>query len=71
MQTLTGVPLTVICSITGNMGLLPQEVLAVATEAIFEAERIPRMAYSNFVDPFVEAINDFATKADHLKRIAP
>jgi hypothetical protein len=54
-----------------RMGLIAQEVQAVAPEAVIEADGILRLAYGNLIGLLVEAIKDLATQVDHLKRTTP
>jgi hypothetical protein len=54
-----------------RMGLLAQDVQAVAPEAVIETEGILRLAYSNLIGLLVEAIKDLALEVDQLKRTAP
>lgn len=54
-----------------RMGLLAQDVHAVAPEAVIEAEGILRLAYGNLIGLLVEAIKDLACEVDQLKRTMP
>ena len=71
VQALTGVTFTIAGSDTRQMGLIAQEVQAVAPEAVVEAEGVLRLAYGNLVGLLVEAIKDLAQEVDQLKRTAP
>jgi len=71
VQALTGVTFTMAGSDVLQMGLIAQEVQAVAPEAVVEAEGVLRLAYGNLVGLLVEAIKDLATQVDQLKRTAP
>ena len=71
VQALTGVTFTMAGGETRQMGLIAQEVQAVAPEAVVEAEGILRLAYGNLVGLLVEAIKDLATQVDQLKRTSP
>jgi hypothetical protein len=71
VQALTGVTFTMAGSDTRQMGLIAQEVHAVAPEAVVEAEGVLRLAYGNLVGLLVEAIKDLAQEVDQLKRTAP
>lgn len=71
VQALTGVTFTMAGSDVRQMGLIAQEVQAVAPEAVVEAEGVLRLAYGNLVGLLVEAIKDLAQEVDQLKRTAP
>ena len=71
VQALTGVTFTMAGSDARQMGLIAQEVQAVAPEAVVEAEGVLRLAYGNLVGLLVEAIKDLAQEVDQLKRSAP
>ena len=71
VQALTGVTFTMAGSDVRQMGLIAQEVQAVAPEAVVEAEGVLRLAYGNLVGLLVEAIKDLATQVDQLKRTTP
>ena len=71
VQALTGVTFTMTGSDTRQMGLIAQDVQAVAPEAVVEAEGILRLAYGNLVGLLVEAIKDLAQEVDQLKRTTP
>ena len=71
VQALTGVTFTMTGSDVRQMGLIAQDVQAVAPEAVVEAEGILRLAYGNLVGLLVEAIKDLAQEVDQLKRTAP
>lgn len=68
VQALSGVTFAMAGGETRQMGLIAQEVQAVAPEAVVEAEGILRLAYGNLVGLLVEAIKDLATQVDQLKR---
>lgn len=67
VQALTGVTFTMTGSDVRQMGLIAQDVQAVAPEAVVEAEGILRLAYGNLVGLLVEAIKDLAQEVDQLK----
>ena len=67
---LTGVTFTMAGSGARQMGLIAQDVQAVAPEAVVEAEGVLRLAYGNLIGLLVEAIKDLATQVDQLKRTA-
>ena len=71
VQAITGVTFTMAGSDVRQMGLIAQEVQAVAPEAVIEAEGVLRLAYGNLVGLLVEAIKDLAQEVDQLKRTAP
>ena len=71
VQALTGVTFTMAGSDVRQMGLIAQDVQAVAPEAVIEAEGVLRLAYGNLVGLLVEAIKDLAQEVDQLKRTAP
>ena len=71
VQALTGVTFTMAGGETRQMGLIAQEVQAVAPEAVVEADGVLRLAYGNLIGLLVEAIKDLATQVDQLKRTSP
>jgi hypothetical protein len=71
VQALTGVTFTMAGNDARQMGLIAQDVQAVAPEAVVEAEGILRLAYGNLVGLLVEAIKDLAIQVDQLKRTTP
>jgi hypothetical protein len=71
LQQLNGVTFEVSGDPRPRMGLLAQDVQAVAPEAVIETEGILRLAYGNLVGLLVEAIKDLAAQVDQLKRTAP
>jgi hypothetical protein len=71
VQALTGVTFTMAGSDTRQMGLIAQEVQAVAPEAVVETEGVLRLAYGNLVGLLVEAIKDLAQEVDQLQRTTP
>jgi hypothetical protein len=71
VQALTGVTFTMAGSDERQMGLIAQQVQAVAPETVVEAEGVLRLAYGNLVGLLVEAIKDLATQVEQLKRSAP
>lgn len=71
VQALTGVTFTMAGSDERQMGLIAQQVQAVAPESVVEAEGVLRLAYGNLVGLLVEAIKDLAQEVDQLKRTAP
>lgn len=68
LQALTGVTYRMAGSDTRQMGLIAQEVQAVAPEAVTEVEGMLRLAYGNLIGLLVEAIKDLSAEVDHLKR---
>lgn len=68
VQALTGVTFTMAGSDIRQMGLIAQDVQAVAPEAVVEAEGVLRLAYGNLIGLLVEAIKDLAQEVDQLKR---
>jgi hypothetical protein len=71
VRALTGVTFAMAGGDTRQMGLIAQEVQAVAPETVVEAEGVLRLAYGNLVGLLVEAIKDLAQEVDQLKRTAP
>ena len=71
VQALRGVTFTMAGSNLRQMGLIAQDVQAVAPETVVEAEGVLRLAYGNLVGLLVEAIKDLAQEVDQLKRTAP
>ncbi len=71
LQHLQGVTFEMAGDARPRMGLLAQDVQAVAPEAVIEAEGVLRLAYGNLIGLLVEAIKDLAQEVDQLKRTAP
>jgi hypothetical protein len=71
LQHLQGVTFEMAGDPRPRMGLLAQDVQAVAPEAVIEAEGVLRLAYGNLIGLLVEAIKDLAQEVDQLKRTAP
>ena len=71
VQARTGVTFTMAGCDVRQMGLIAQDVQAVAPEAVVEAEGLLRLAYGNLVGLLVEAVKDLAQEVDQLKRTAP
>lgn len=71
LQHLQGVTFEMAGDSRPRMGLLAQEVQAVAPEAVIETEGVLRLAYGNLIGLLVEAIKDLATQVEQLKRSAP
>ena len=71
LQALTGVTFVMTGSDTRQMGLIAQDVQAVAPEAVVETDGVLRLAYGNLVGLLVEAIKDLATEVEQLKRTTP
>ena len=71
LQQLNGVTFEMAGDPRPRMGLLAQDVQAVAPEAVIETEGILRLAYGNLIGLLVEAIKDLATQVEQLKRSAP
>jgi hypothetical protein len=70
VQALTGVTFNNLGSETQQMGLIAQDVQAVAPEAVVEVDGVLRLAYGNLIGLLVEAIKDLAQEVDQLKRTA-
>lgn len=64
---LTGVTYRMYGQPARQMGLVAQEVQAVAPEAVTEGEGLLRLAYGNLVGLLVEAIKDLHAELEHLK----
>jgi hypothetical protein len=71
VQALIGVTFRMDGSDRRQMGLIAQDVQAVAPEAVIEAEGILRLAYGNLIGLLVEAIKDLAAEVEQLKRTTP
>jgi hypothetical protein len=71
VQALHGVTFRMAGSDTRQIGLIAQDVLAVAPEAVLEAEGVLRLAYGNLIGLLVEAIKDLSAEVTHLKRKLP
>jgi hypothetical protein len=71
LQHLQGVTFEMAGDPRPRMGLLAQDVQAVAPEAVIEAEGVLRLAYGNLIGLLVEAIKDLAQEVDQLKRTTP
>ena len=67
VQALSGVTFEMIGCETRQIGLIAQEVRAVAPEAVTEVEGILRLAYGNLIGLLVEAIKDLKVEVDQLK----
>ncbi len=67
VQALTGVTYTMIEGGSREIGLIAQDVQAVAPEAVVETEGVLRLAYGNLVGLLVEAIKDLSTEVEQLK----
>ena len=67
VQALTGVTFTMSGSEARQMGLIAQDVQAVAPETVVEADGILRLAYGNLVGLLVEAIKDLSGEVEQLK----
>ena len=70
VQALRGVTYDMIEGGSREMGLIAQDVQAVAPEAVVEAEGLLRLAYGNLVGLLVEAIKDLSEEVEQLKRTA-
>ena len=68
VAALTGVTFNMSGCDARQMGLVAQDVLRVAPEAVVEQEGVLRLAYGNLVGLLVEAIKDLAEEVDQLKR---
>lgn len=71
VQALHGVTFRMVGSDTRQMGLIAQDVQAVAPEAVIEADGVLRLAYGNLVGLLVEAIKDLSREVAQLKRKLP
>ena len=71
VQTLQGVTFRMVGSDTRQIGLIAQDVRAVAPEAVVEADGVLRLAYGNLVGLLVEAIKDLEREVAQLKRTTP
>jgi len=71
LQRLQGVTFEMADDPRRRMGLLAQEVRAVAPEAVIEAEGVLRLAYGNLLGLLVEAIKDLSLQVDQLKGTKP
>lgn len=69
VQALNGVTFTMAGSDVRQMGLIAQEVQAVAPEAVVETEGLLRLAYGNLIGLLVEAIKDLAREVEQLRAI--
>mgnify|MGYP000112000736 CR=1 FL=1 len=67
VQALTGVTYNMIEGGSREIGLIAQDVQAVAPEAVVEAEGLLRLAYGNLVGLLVEAIKDLSAEVEQLK----
>ena len=67
VQALTGVTYNMIEGGSREIGLIAQDVQAVAPEAVIEAEGVLRLAYGNLVGLLVEAIKDLSAEVEQLK----
>jgi hypothetical protein len=67
VQALTGVTFTMDGQRARQMGLIAQDVQAVAPEAVTEVDGLLRLAYGNLVGLFVEAIKDLHAELEHIK----
>ena len=71
VQAINGVTFTMAGSDARQMGLIAQQVQAVAPEAVVETEGILRLAYGNLVGLLVEAIKDLSVEVEQLKGTSP
>jgi hypothetical protein len=71
LQAMRGVTFCMAGSDRRQMGLIAQDVQAVAPEAVIEAEGVLRLAYGNLAGLIVEAIKDLAAEVDQIKRTHP
>lgn len=67
VQALTGVTYNMIEGGSREIGLIAQDVQAVAPEAVVETEGLLRLAYGNLVGLLVEAIKDLSVEVEQLK----
>jgi hypothetical protein len=67
VQALTGVTYNMIDGGSREIGLIAQDVQAVAPEAVVETEGLLRLAYGNLVGLLVEAIKDLSAEVEQLK----
>ena len=71
VQALKGVTYNMIEGGSREIGLIAQDVQAVAPEAVVETAGLLRLAYGNLVGLLVEAIKDLAAEVEQLKRTTP
>ncbi|WP_298679063.1 tail fiber domain-containing protein [uncultured Lentibacter sp.] len=67
VQALTGVTYRMDGQSARQMGLIAQDVQAVAPEAVTEVDGLLRLAYGNLVGLLVEAIKDLHAELAHMK----
>jgi len=67
VQALTGVTYNMIEGGSREIGLIAQDVQAVAPEAVVETAGLLRLAYGNLVGLLVEAIKDLSAEVEQLK----
>ncbi|CUH61539.1 tail fiber domain-containing protein [Thalassobacter stenotrophicus] len=67
VQALRGVTYNMIEGGSREIGLIAQDVQAVAPEAVVETEGLLRLAYGNLVGLLVEAIKDLLAEVEQLK----
>ncbi|WP_326845241.1 tail fiber domain-containing protein [Thalassobacter stenotrophicus] len=67
VQALNGVTFAMTGSGARQMGLIAQDVQAVAPEAVVETAGLLRLAYGNLVGLLVEAIKDLSAEVEQLK----
>lgn len=67
VQALRGVTYNMIEGGSREIGLIAQDVQAVAPEAVVETEGLLRLAYGNLVGLLVEAIKDLSAEVEQLK----
>lgn len=69
LRALRGVTYRMAGSEARQMGLIAQDVQAVAPEVVVETEGVLRLAYGNLIGLLVEAIKDLACEVEHLRAI--
>lgn len=69
LRSLTGVTYRMAGSDLRQMGLIAQDVQAVAPEVVVEAEGVLRLAYGNLIGLLVEAIKDLAEEVEQLREV--
>lgn len=69
LRALRGVTYRMAGSEARQMGLIAQDVQAVAPEVVVETEGVLRLAYGNLIGLLVEAIKDLAEEVEQLREV--
>ncbi len=69
LRSLTGVTYRMAGSDLRQMGLIAQDVQAVAPEVVVETDGVLRLAYGNLIGLLVEAIKDLAEEVKQLREV--